>query len=97
MTVREDVLQRLSDVRREPEASSVSGIWLFGSIARGEDREGSDVDVLVEFAAPVTLFEFVRLRRRLEALLGRSVDLVTHDALRPQFRDAILRDAVRAA
>ncbi len=46
-------------------------------IAREELRAGSDIDILVDFAAPVTLFEFARLRRRLESLLGRSVDLVT--------------------
>jgi predicted nucleotidyltransferase len=51
----------------------------------------------VYFSAPVTLFEFTRLRRYLESLLDRSVDLVTRDALKPQLREQILREAVRAA
>jgi hypothetical protein len=61
--------------------------------AAPELKAGSDVDILVDFVAPVTLFEFARLRRRLESLLGRSVDLVTRDALKPQLREQILREA----
>ena len=62
-----------------------------------ELQAGSDIDILVDFATPVTLFEFARLRRRLESLLDRPVDLVTRDALKPQLREQILREAVRAA
>ena len=57
----------------------------------------SDVDLLVEFSVPVGLFEFVRLRRFLEEILGARVDLVTPGALKPQLRQAVLREAVRAA
>ena len=55
------------------------------------------MDLLVEFSVPVGLFEFVRLRRFLEAILGARVDLVTPGALKPQLRQAVLREAVRAA
>ena len=97
MTAREDVLARIDRAAPELRAHAVKELWLFGSAAREELKAGSDIDILVDFAAPVTLFEFARLRRRLEALLGRSVDLVTRDALKPQFREQILREAVRAA
>jgi predicted nucleotidyltransferase len=70
---------------------------VFGSVARGEARPESDVDLLVEFSAPVGLFEFVRLRRFLEEILGARVDLVTPDALKPQLKQAVLREAIRAA
>ena len=97
MTAREDVLARIDRAAPELRAHSVKELWLFGSAAREELKAGSDIDILVDFNAPVTLFEFARLRRRLESLLGRSVDLVTRDALKPQLREQILREAVRAA
>jgi predicted nucleotidyltransferase len=97
MTARQDVLARIDRAAPELRAHAVKELWLFGSAARGELKAGSDIDILVDFAAPVTLFEFARLRRRLESLLGRSVDLVTRDALKPQLREQILREAVRAA
>jgi hypothetical protein len=97
MTAREDVLARIDRAVPELRAHAVKELWLFGSAAREELKAGSDIDILVDFNAPVTLFEFARLRRRLESLLGRSVDLVTRDALKPQLREQILREAVRAA
>jgi uncharacterized protein len=96
MTVREDLLARLGRASTELREHAVKELWLFGSAAREELRAGSDIDILVDFDAPVTLFEFARLRRRLESLLGRPVDLVTRDALKPQLREQILREAVRA-
>jgi len=97
MTAREDVLARIDRAAPELRGHAVKELWLFGSAAREELMAGSDIDILVDFNAPVTLFEFARLRRRLESLLGRSVDLVTRDALKPQLREQILREAVRAA
>ena len=97
MTAREDVLARIDRAAPELRAHAVKELWLFGSAAREELKAGSDIDILVDFNAPVTLFEFARLRRHLESLLGRSVDLVTRDALKPQLREQILREAVRAA
>ena len=97
MTAREDVLARIDRAAPELRGHAVKELWLFGSAAREELKAGSDIDILVDFNAPVTLFEFARLRRRLESLLGRSVDLVTRDALKPQLREQILREAVRAA
>jgi len=76
------------------EAFGVARLSLFGSFARGEGREDSDVDLLVEFGRPVGLFEFVRLQRELGERLGRSVELVTPAALKPQVRDKILAEAV---
>ena len=92
-----DVVALLSGHLPELHAHAVSGLWVFGSAARGELRPESDIDLLVAFARPVSLFEFARLRRRLEELLGRPVDLVTREALKPQLRERILNEAVRAA
>lgn len=90
-------MARLQQAAPDLRTHAVKELWLFGSAARDELRAGSDVDLLVDFTATVTLFEFARLRRHLESLLGRPVDLVTRDALRPQLREQILREAVRAA
>jgi len=97
MTLRDDVIGRIKNAAPELLDHSVQAVWLFGSVARNEATPASDVDVLVEFSGPVTIFEFIRLRRRLEAVLERSVDLVTRDALKPRLRDRILAEAVRAA
>ena len=97
MTAKDDVIARLQHVRPELQTHSVRELWLFGSVARGEAHDTSDVDILVDFSAPVTLFEFLRLQRHLESVLGRKVDLVTRDALKPQLRHRILSEAVRAA
>jgi predicted nucleotidyltransferase len=93
---RDEILQILAEHREELKGFGVKSLALFGSAARGETRPGSDIDVLVDFERPVGLFEFVRLKLYLEKLLGRRVDLVTLDAIRPAMRERILREAVHA-
>jgi hypothetical protein len=91
------VLEALLAHGQELQLFGVSGISVFGSVARGEAGPDSDVDLLVEFERPVGLFRFIELQQRLEKLLGRRVDLVTRNALKPALREKILREAVRAA
>lgn len=94
---RDDVIARLVAGRPSWEPFGVSALFVFGSTARNEAAERSDVDLLVDFIRPIGLFEFLRLRRVLSDLIGRPVDLVTRAALKPQLRDRILAEAVRAA
>ena len=94
---RDDILKALHDSRPLLDSFGVGSLSLFGSFARDEGREDSDVDLLVEFNRPIGLFEFVRLQRRLAELIGHPVDLVTPAALKPQLRDRILHEAVFAA
>ena len=94
---RDQALKALSGQRRELAAFKVASISIFGSVARDEAGERSDVDLLVEFSEPVGLFHFVRLKRFLEEVLAARVDLVTPGALKAQLRDQILREAIRAA
>src|SRR5437588_585090 len=75
----------------------VRSISIFGSVARGDDRPDSDVDVLVEFSRSPTLFTLAGLRRELSELLGRSVDLGTPDTLRPHLRDEAIAESIRVA
>lgn len=72
----------------------VASLALFGSVARGDASEASDVDLLVAFDRPVGLFHLVRTQEHLEALLGRPVDLVTSGGLRPRLRARIAREAL---
>ena len=69
--------------------------WLFGSFARGEQREDSDVDILVRFdrsASHIGLFAYTRMHRELEEKLGRKVDLVEEGTLRPAVLQAAKHD-----
>jgi uncharacterized protein len=73
---------------------AVKSLAVFGSMARGDDHEGSDVDVLVEFEGGETYDHFFNLKFYLEDTLERSVDLVTPKALRPEMRPQIEREAI---
>lgn len=69
-------------------------IGVFGSFARGEQKRRSDVDILVEFDEVPGLLQFVRIEDHLRRLIGRKVDLVRKEALRPELRDRILGEVV---
>ncbi len=69
-------------------------IGIFGSRARDEHREASDLDVLVAFDDDASLLDFVALAEYLESVLGVKVDLVTERALRPEIRSEVLKDLV---
>ncbi len=71
---------------------------VFGSVARGEPREGSDIDILVELDPdkPVGVFEYARLKLYILELLGRSVDVVNRKTLKPLLRESILHESVNA-
>lgn len=70
----------------------VSYCAIFGSFARGEEREDSDIDLLVRFSDPIGMFEFVGLENTLSKTLGKKVDLVTEKAIHPLLKDNIYKD-----
>ena len=72
----------------------VKNLAVFGSYARGDQVSNSDLDLLIEFHRPPTLFQFVRLQRHLSSALGHNVDLVMRSALKPNIGKHILRDLV---
>lgn len=76
----------------------VSSLSIFGSVARGEARHNSDIDILVEFepGAAIGFFAFTRLQKSLSRLVDRPVDLVTSDALHKALKHNILKEAVHA-
>ncbi|MFO0582448.1 MAG: nucleotidyltransferase family protein [Anaeromyxobacter sp.] len=75
----------------------VRAVALFGSTARDEARDDSDLDILVEFEVVPPLDAFVGLKLFLEDQIGHRVDLVTRDALKPQLRPNVEREAVNVA
>lgn len=66
---------------------------VFGSVANGQDRDGSDLDLLVDALPGATLFDLGGLQDTLEALLGVRVDVVTPGDLPARFRDAVIRES----
>jgi len=95
---KQTVLSRLSECAPEIRRRfSVRALSVFGSVARGEAAEGSDVDVLVAFKQKATFDLFMDLKFYLEELLGRGVDLVTDKAIRPQVRRAIDQEMIDVA
>ncbi len=74
------------------EKFKVKEIGVFGSYVRGEQRERSDVDILVDFYGTPTFFEFVELENYLSELLGVKVDLVMKRALKPRIKESVLKE-----
>jgi len=93
--VRDQLADLRDAIRSAADASGARDVRVFGSVARGEERDGSDVDFLVSLDPGRTLLDLARLELRLERLLGRRVDVVTEGELRGPVRSAALREAVR--
>jgi uncharacterized protein len=79
----------LIDICRE---NDVAMLGVFGSMARGEANDQSDIDLLVEFSKRKSLLALVALERKMSAAVGRKVDLLTEAAISPYLRDRIKRD-----
>lgn len=95
---RREAVRRLGRNRRKLARFHVEHVAVFGSTARDEATTHSDIDLLVEFApgARVGLFTFVELQEFLADVMDSRIDLATPAALRPEMRDEILAEAVRA-
>jgi predicted nucleotidyltransferase len=65
---------------------------LFGSCVRGELREDSDLDILVELDSDLSLLEFIRIKLDLEDMLGRKIDLVEYSTIKPRLKERILKE-----
>lgn len=82
-------VSRLIDICSQ---NDVSMIGIFGSMARGESKKKSDIDLIVRFSKRKSLLAVVRLERELSSALGRKVDLLTEAAISPYLRERILKD-----
>lgn len=72
----------------------VKRLGIFGSVVRGQQKKGSDVDMLVEFISPVGFFDFMRLENSLAEILNQKVDLISKKALKAVIRDDVLRETL---
>ena len=89
---RDEIEARIASIAPHLAALDVVSLELFGSAARDELGQSSDVDVLVRFANPATFDNFMDLRLLLIDTLGRGVDLVTAKAVKPRLMERIERD-----
>lgn len=87
-----DSINSMKEVIKMKYRAEIVGI--FGSFVRGEEKETSDIDVLVEFEKEADLFDFVGLAIYLEEKLGRKVDVVPRDTVRHELKDIILKEAL---
>jgi predicted nucleotidyltransferase len=85
------ILERKDEIKEKFKAEVIG---IFGSYARGEEKEGSDIDVLVRFGEGATLLHLTGLGFYLEDLFRVSVDVVSERALHPMMRDDVLRELV---
>jgi uncharacterized protein len=90
--------RRVRRVRRELVAAAaahgVTNLRVFGSVARGQDRTDSDVDLLADLPPRMGLLELGRVQAELEAILGSQVDLIPADDLKPGVRERAEQDLV---
>ena len=93
MSLRDDLHRRRHDLLRLASEHGVFNLRVFGSVARGEERPDSDVDLLIDLAEDRGFSDYPALAEELERVLGRKVDLVLARSLSPLFRPYIEADA----
>lgn len=85
---------RREDILRIAAQHGARNVRVFGSIARGDARPDSDIDILVDLEPGRSLFDLGGLLMDLQALLGRDVDVVTDKGLRDRIRTRVLNEAI---
>jgi len=94
---RDDALKTIDEHKEDLYALGVKALWLFGSVVRDEATSNSDVDVLVELGRPMGLFGLGAIQVRLEEILGCRVDLGIRGSIRPELKENIEAEMLRAA
>lgn len=85
---------RAPEIRRIIAEAGGGNVRVFGSVATGDDTEGSDIDLLFHMGVPLSLMQLGELESRVAEVLGAPVDLVPDSAVRPEFRERVLAEAV---
>jgi predicted nucleotidyltransferase len=94
MTAAASLERHRAEVLRLAAKYGATDVRVFGSVARGDADESSDIDFLVRMSPGRSLFDIGGLLMDLQDLLGRRVDVVTERSLRPRIREQVLRDAI---
>ena len=90
-------LEEITEILKQHKAElsseyGVAQIGIFGSYARRQQAEGSDIDILVDLEKPIGFVKFMKLEKRISLLIGAKVDLVTPKALKPFIGERIMRE-----
>lgn len=95
---RDEIIQKLKEREADLRAQGVTHAALFGSVARGDDRPDSDIDIMIELdpAARVTMFDYVDIKEYIEGLFSEPVDVVNRDGLKSLVRPKATADAIYA-
>jgi hypothetical protein len=96
MQNKDEIVRTIKALHGELKKYKVRELGIFGSVVRGEQKQASDIDVLVDFEDNADLFDLVGLGLFLEDKLGQKVDVVPKKALRQEFRDSVLKEVVPA-
>jgi uncharacterized protein len=94
MNISQLLQQKRQQVLEIAEGHGARNVRLFGSVARGEATETSDLDLLIEMDSGRGLLDVIAIKQDLEELLGCKVDVVTEAAISPYLRDKVLHEAV---
>ena len=94
---RRTIISRIRKHHAQLTALGVKSLSLFGSVARGEEHPGSDIDILVEFEGRATFDGYMDTKFYLEELLGCEVDLVTPQAIKAEMKAGIMKDLIHVA
>jgi predicted nucleotidyltransferase len=94
MVRRQRIQQNIDEIRQIASRHGASNVRLFGSIARGDENEDSDLDLIVSFDPGRTLLDHGALVMDLQELLGFRVDVLSEAGLKGRFREQALREAV---
>jgi len=93
MKTMRDIKRILARHKKElKERYGVKEIAIFGSFVRGEAKEGSDLDILVEFDKVPDLLKFIEVEEYIESLLGIKVDLVRKSVIRKEIKDKVMKN-----
>lgn len=88
----EEIKAKITPVLRKHQIKKAG---IFGSVATGDATGKSDVDILIELGNKISLLEFVGIKYELEDILGREVDLVEYQAIKPRLKNRILSEEIR--
>jgi len=94
MSIQDLVKDRREDILRIAAQYGAQSVRIFGSVARGEARSDSDLDLLVEMAPDRSLLDIIAIQQDLEDMLGCKVQVLTEAAVSPYFRETVLKEAV---